>query len=365
MRTADRQLRDCPAAGVAAKEKLHMKEMYEVLKFVEHGTYCSRTSDCIQGNCLMQYLKEHRDLDKKTVFRWFREIARSMQQYYHTGTRQSYRYLNPYSIIVGEDEKIMLLDLEAPDNAGVLKKMQTGAVRSHFVKPVCELGIIRNNEADIFAYGKTVQFILASTELRPEVTFGEGLKLGRMIRRCTGENGKRYNDFEKILKILPPVPAEQTKKVSGKRVNVKHVLGGAGLGAAACLCTCVVMGIEKKELVSAETQAIYEQAEAKGRETAKKEYEKAVKAREEQEEAERQREKCVAEIKAAAEKAEKKIQMERRLYMEQELLTMCDKLLIYETDQNELEKIRRRKEELEESRKKETGLLQTVSETAP
>lgn len=342
-----------------------MKEMYEVLKFTEHGTHSSRISDCIQGSCLMQYLKEHRSLDKKTVFRWFREIARSMQQYYLTGARQSYRYLNPYSIIVSEDEKIMLLDLEAPDNAGILKKMQTGAVRSHFVKPVCELGIVRNNEADIFAYGKTVQFILACTELRPEITVGEGVKLDRMIRRCTGETGKRYDDFEKILKILPPVPAKQIKDTRVKRVNIKHVLGGAGLGAAACLCTCVVLGVEKKALVSAEAQAIYEQAETQGRKMAEKEYEKIMQARERREETEQQKEICIAEVKAAAETIEKEIQMERRLCMEKELLEMCDRLLIYETDQTEAEKIRQRKAELEENRKKETALPQAVSETAP
>ena len=51
-----------------------------------------------------------------------------------------------------------------------MKRMQKRAVRSHFVKPVYEIGIGRNNEADLFAYGRTIQFVLAYSEIHPALS---------------------------------------------------------------------------------------------------------------------------------------------------------------------------------------------------
>ena len=99
------------------------------------------------------------------LINWFRELAVSVDQYHRSHGRQNYRYLNPCSVIVSEDGRLFLLDTEAPDNEPVMKRMQKRAVRSHFVKPVYEIGIGRNNEADLFAYGKTIQFILAYSEI--------------------------------------------------------------------------------------------------------------------------------------------------------------------------------------------------------
>ena len=177
--------------------------MYEVLKFIEHGTTCRRSLDCVQGVSLIRRMKTHPGMDRRGLLVWFREIARCVDQYHRSGSGQDYRYLNPYSIIVTEEEGLRLLDLEAPDNASVIKQMQTGAVRDHFVRPVYELGISRNHEADLFAYGKTIQFMLAYTEVRPSLTRLEEMKLQRVISRCTGESGKRYSDFGQVLKALP------------------------------------------------------------------------------------------------------------------------------------------------------------------
>ena len=101
-----------------------MEEMYEVLKFIEHGTTCRRSLDCVQGVSLIRRMKTHPGMDRRGLLVWFREIARCVDQYHRSGSGQDYRYLNPYSIIVTEEDGLRLLDLEAPDNASVIKQMQ-------------------------------------------------------------------------------------------------------------------------------------------------------------------------------------------------------------------------------------------------
>ena len=93
-------------AEYTAEKKLHMKEMYEVLKFIEHGLRCRQSMDCVQGTILLSYLKENPRIDKTVLIDWFRELAVSVDQYHRSHGRQNYRYLNPCSVIVSEDGRL-------------------------------------------------------------------------------------------------------------------------------------------------------------------------------------------------------------------------------------------------------------------
>ena len=52
-----------------------MEKMYEVLRFVEKGTECQPSIDCLQGELLIYYLRDNTQLDKAVLFEWFRQIA--------------------------------------------------------------------------------------------------------------------------------------------------------------------------------------------------------------------------------------------------------------------------------------------------
>ena len=326
-----------------------MEEMYEVLKFIEHGTTCRRSLDCVQGVSLIRRMKTHPGMDRRGMLVWFREIARCVDQYHRSGSGQDYRYLNPYSIIVTEEDGLRLLDLEAPDNASVIKQMQTGAVRDHFVRPVYDLGISRNHETDLFAYGKTIQFMLAYTEVRPSLTRLEEMKLQRVISRCTGESGKRYGDFGQVLKALPQIPEAESAKPQGKKQSLKRIAGGVGLGVAACLCLCVLLGVEKKSLVKAEEEAIYKEAEGEGKKKAEEKYERRILSMKEEQDMER----TVCEVaEQAAEAGGMAADMPDQIRAEEtekQLITAYDNLLKYEKDPAKAEEIRQKKAELEKT----------------
>ena len=158
--------------------------------------------DCVQGTILLNYLKENPQIERGMLISWFRELAVSVDQYHRSHGRQNYRYLNPCSVIVSEEETLFLLDMEARDNETVMKRMQKRAVRNHFVKPIYEIGTAGNNDADLFAYGRTIQFILAYSEVYPELSRWDENRLSRVIGRCTGESRRKYADLQQVLKDL-------------------------------------------------------------------------------------------------------------------------------------------------------------------
>ncbi len=209
-----------------------MEEMYEVLKFIEHGAQCRQSMDCEKGDLLVYYLRENRRLEKETLFEWFRQIGISTDQFHRCRGGRRYRYLNPYSIVVAEDGRVYLLDLEAPENETVLKKMQQRAVRKHFVKAASgeESGLA--GDPDLFGYGRTMQFVLAYTAVVPPLTRREEKRLERVIERCTKFSRNRYSDTRQAVNDIPSVSRNAVFRGISAR---KAVLAAAGGTAAAAL----------------------------------------------------------------------------------------------------------------------------------
>lgn len=231
-----------------------MEKMYEVLKFIEHDAHCRQSMDCIRGTVLLSYLKEHPQIEKAVLFGWFRELAVSVDQYHRSRSRQNYRYLNPCSIIVSDEGKIFLLDMDAPDNEAAMKHMQKRAVRSHFVKPMYEIGICRNNDADLFAYGRTIQFMLAYTKVHPSLKRREEGCLSRIIDRCTGAARKKYDDLRGVLRDLPDVPSqkeysEERRMSDGRRNSAGKRMSVILAGSAACIGVIVLAGVGRKGII--------------------------------------------------------------------------------------------------------------------
>lgn len=203
-----------------------MEEMYEVLRFIEHGAHCRQSMDCVDGTILIYYLRDHPEIQKQMLFEWFRQIGTSLDQFRRCRKGQSYRYLNPYSLVVSEEERLLLLNLESPENEFAMKKMQQRAVREHFVKPVFSMGAGGHQAADLFGFGKTIQFMLAYTSVVPGLTRREEIRLSRVIDRCTGKRGKRYEEVRQAVRELPEV---RTPVLTGRKLR------RAGMGAAALL----------------------------------------------------------------------------------------------------------------------------------
>lgn len=220
-----------------------MENGYEILRFIEHGAHCRQSLDWMDGALLAYYLREHPRLDKKLIFGWFRQLGSALDQYQRCRKGQNYRYLNPYSILVTEEGQLFLLNLEAPENGFVMKKMQQKAVRNHFVKPMFARNAREMRSADLFGLGKTMQFILAYTQAEPPLTRREERKMERIIEKCAGERKKKYEEIRQILKDLPPV-SDYSEQF---RIPRKWMLAGGAVVAATVIAGYAVSALFIRE----------------------------------------------------------------------------------------------------------------------
>lgn len=205
--------------------------MYEVLKFIEHGTQCRQSMDCERGSLLIYYLKDKPQIEKGVLFEWFRQIGLCVDQYHRCRRGQRYRYLNPYSIVVSEEGRLYLLDLEAPENEPVMKQMQHRSVRNHFIRPVSETKTGIAGDVDLFGYGRVIQFIMAYISVFPRLNRREERRLSRVVSRCTEVSGKHYGDIRQAVSDIPMVAKRPLFfKPPGRRA-----------AAAAGVCFCVIL----------------------------------------------------------------------------------------------------------------------------
>ncbi|MGC4018347.1 MAG: hypothetical protein QM793_03360 [Muricomes sp.] len=168
--------------------------------------------DCIAGRLLIHRLHDRQDITKEIVLRWFSLLTIELERYHRCRKEQCYRYLNPYSILVTEEEKILLLDLSAQSNSFVLKNIQKPAMREHFVKPVIYVRENTKISLDFYGLGKTMQFVLACTEEVISFSKIEEYLLFRVVEKCLGENlKKKYDNLKQVQKELPKMYKKKFK----------------------------------------------------------------------------------------------------------------------------------------------------------
>lgn len=235
------------------------EQTYEVFRFIDYGAQCRQSLDCVEGSLLIYYLKEYPRVEKRCLFDWFGQLCHLLEQYQRCKRGQPYRYLNPYSILVDGKARLLLLDLESPENEEAVKCMQLRSVSSRFVKPVLERRGSIPVSADIYCLGKTMQFILAYTQATPSLTRREERTLERVIEKCTGEAGKNFETFQQVQKSLP---VYKTREADGREQRGKvSLLSGKKAGFAVVGITALVLCA-----LAASTFVLTDQSEVYGEE---------------------------------------------------------------------------------------------------
>lgn len=246
-----------PIIGITSRkgEDASIVNYYDVLKFIEHGGRCRPAMDYVQGELLIFRLKRCREIEKTLLFEWMRELLRQLEQFHKCFGNRGYRYMNPYSVLVTEEGKLLLLDLEAESNEFVLRNMQKRAMRDHFVKPIVQIRENTKLSLDLYGYAKTIQFILANVQVEPSLTSREENRLEKIIDNCLCKNSKKqYEDFKRIQRELPTARRQQWE--IGKKIRKKWLILPA---AAALLLALLFLYYTKRMESDNQTQKMAEQ----------------------------------------------------------------------------------------------------------
>jgi hypothetical protein len=159
--------------------------------------------DYISGELLIDKVKNPSELSKEVIFTWFYNLLVQMIQYHNCYNSGIYRYLNPYSVVVTKDSDIYLLDIEAPSNRFVIKNLQTPLMREHFLKTKIQQTEENKIGYDIYCFGKTLQYVLASCDRYISLSKKEDNKCFSLIEKCINRDSKKkYLNFIQIKKDI-------------------------------------------------------------------------------------------------------------------------------------------------------------------
>lgn len=203
------------------------KRNYEILKFVMHGDKCYMSTDVVKGKPLIVWLKYHAHITKEQFYEWARQIIADLDHFHRCRGNPCYQYVNPYSVIVGEDRKVYLLDLASKEQEDMMHLMQRRYVRENFLSPENQYYQKLEEKEDIYGFGKMIQYVLSSVELEPELKFLESVRIQKIITRCLDKQGKKR--YQKLSDLSGQFSLSEKRNGSKKIMYVMIALAVIGL----------------------------------------------------------------------------------------------------------------------------------------
>ena len=203
------------------------KRNYEILKFVMHGDKCYMSTDIVKGKPLIVWLKYHAHITKEQFYEWARQIIADLDYFHRCRGNPCYQYVNPYSVIVGEDRKVYLLDLASKEQEDMMHLMQRRYVRENFLSPENQYYQKSEEKEDIYGFGKTIQYVLSSVELEPELKFLESVRIQKIITRCLDKQGKKR--YQKLSDLSGQFTLSEKRNGSKKIMYAMIALAVTGL----------------------------------------------------------------------------------------------------------------------------------------
>ena len=203
------------------------KRNYEILKFVMHGDKCYMSTDIVKGKPLIVWLKYHAHITKEQFYEWARQIIADLDHFHRCRGNPCYQYVNPYSVIIGEDRKVYLLDLASKEQEDMMHLMQRRYVRENFLSPENQYYQKSEEKEDIYGFGKMIQYVLSSVELEPELKFLESVRIQKIITGCLDKQGKKR--YQKLSDLSGQFSLSEKRNGSKKIMYVMIALAVIGL----------------------------------------------------------------------------------------------------------------------------------------
>lgn len=215
---------------------------YDVLRLIEHNQSCYISSEYVNGRTLIRYIREEQTMEKEQLFTWMQKMAGMLGCVHKCRGAPCYQYVNPLSIIVSEEQELYFLDLQSPSNENMRLRMQKRDIREHFLPEEAAYYQQASVELDIYGLARTWQYVLAETEITPELTKKEIIKLEKIISRCLDWQSKKASQSAQEIKRMIPSYKNEEKEIEEKK-NYRKPL---------CVMAAVVVAILVMQNVFAE-----------------------------------------------------------------------------------------------------------------
>lgn len=231
------------------------KEGYDVLRLIEHGQICYISSEYVEGRVLASWLKFHPHITKEKLFGWIQSMTRQLSMIHKCRKKPYYQYVNPYSIVLAEDEELYFLDMDASSNEKQLKLMRRRVVREAFLPAEEAYYQKASIGLDIYGLGKTIQYLLSISEPDPPLSKREEKRFQRIISKCLKRQSK--SSYQNVSEIRKVIPIYKTKAKHSHQGIRRILVAGGIILAFWVICKMIFLteyGNQKEKVSQESTQ---------------------------------------------------------------------------------------------------------------
>lgn len=169
-----------------------MSHSYEVIRLIRQDLGCHIIMDRVEGEILGEYILRYPYIEKSKLFAWIYQLIKQLESIEKVKGISEYRFLTPFYIVLKADQTIALLNLKAKANYKYMDRLSANSIVKWFYPT-------NGTYNDIYSFGKTLQFLLAKSNLTPQLTKQEELKLQSIISKClTDKSRRQYHSFSEI-----------------------------------------------------------------------------------------------------------------------------------------------------------------------
>ncbi|MBQ8298276.1 MAG: tetratricopeptide repeat protein [Clostridia bacterium] len=227
-----------------------MYSNYEVIRLIQQDSNYHIISDYVTGKALGIHIIQQPNMEKEQFFVWIMQILTQLDyitsssgvlqdgnELQDTNDNEAtdvkkthcWKCITPFHVILKSDNTVALLNMEAKVNRKFLNQIAEHSIIKKF-----QLGEESGNL--FYSFGKTLQFLLAKSNLSPNLTYGEERKLQKIISKCLTENHKKqYRSFANILLDFPTNYRKQNQS-NPQRRNSKRFIRLIGILALVFSC---------------------------------------------------------------------------------------------------------------------------------
>ena len=205
------------------KEKELIKSgKFEILRFTEFSGRFLCVHDRTEGLTLYEWVRQD-DITRAGIIRVMEDVAEALRSYSLTSEIKPYNMVNPHTIIISGKGEAFLLDKQDEYYSKMKVKMLTGSMKENYIdayKRVCAVKQKLSLKEEVFGYGVTLKFIIASTQDKLRLKRREIRGFVKLINKCTTSGDEKYLGIINVLRDLRKITDEEYFRQRKKTTEV-------------------------------------------------------------------------------------------------------------------------------------------------
>lgn len=225
-----------------------------MIRFLKKGKGYHVVHDSVMGKSVMEYVKEQIYIEKTRLVIWIQNLVHQLDHYYQTGGGEAYGLMNPYSIIIADNDEVLLLDASAEENGIWLGKMRKKKIREVFVRKEHILAIKTDMRDDIYGLGQLIQFILRKCCPDEKYSIREQQIIKKVRKVCESSDIGAEEALKEVGKLCQKLTMKERKKAGMDLQMAAVVILVFGISSSV-LWECY--GIKDKEVENLQAKLDY------------------------------------------------------------------------------------------------------------